>query len=294
MSWRLGVRHTTGHQYPREVQASFNEVRVSPASTLNQITLETRLEISPSVHPFGYIDYWGTIVHSFDVHEPHTELRVTATSVVDTPTAHTPDDGLGATWSMLDEERVRDRFHEYLTPTPTTVVDDDLREVADAIRHGSATPREALDRAMTWVHDALSYEKGSTDVSTVAVEAWHAGRGVCQDFVHLSLALLRAAGVPGRYVSGYLHPRRDAEVGATVEGESHAWAEAWLGDWVAFDPTNTAPVAERHVLVARGRDYGDVTPMKGVYSGAPSSTHAVLVELTRLHPTRHEGWELFE
>ncbi len=132
------------------------------------------------------------------------------------------------------------------------------------------------------MHDSLSYEKGTTSVSTPAIEAWHAGRGVCQDFVHLSIALLRAMGIPARYVSGYLHPRDDAPIGETIAGESHAWAEAWIGEWFAFDPTNTSMVGERHVLVARGREYGDVTPLKGVYSGAPSSTPTVTVELTRL------------
>src|SRR4029077_3622065 len=101
-------------------------------------------------------------------------------------------------------------------------------------------------------------------------------------FVHLTLSLLRAMGIPGRYVSGYLHPHRAAPIGETVRGESHAGAEVWVGDSQPRDPTNSLPVGEQHVLVARGRDYRDVTPLKGVYSGAPPSTPTVSVELTRL------------
>jgi transglutaminase-like putative cysteine protease len=281
LSWRLRVRHTTGYQYPQEVAASYNEVRLTPATTVNQIAIDTRIDVSPPVRLESYVDYWGTIVHSFDVHVPHTELVVTATSLVETPEAHTVATGVDLSWNELDDQAVRDAFHEHLVPTRSTGWDTELAEVALAVRN-SAPPATALERVVAWVHDALSYEKGSTNVSTSAVEAWHAGRGVCQDFVHLTLALLRAMGIPARYVSGYLHPRDDAEVGEVVAGESHAWAEAWLGEWRAFDPTNAAAVGPRHVLVARGRDYGDVTPVKGVYSGAPSSTPTVTVELTRL------------
>ena len=99
-----------------------------------------------------------------------------------------------------------------------------------------------------------------------ALEALHHGAGVCQDFAHLTLALLRAAGIPARYVSGLPPPGKDARPGETVAGESHAWVEAWIGDWWAFDPTNGVAVGERHVVVGRGRDYADVPPLKGVHS----------------------------
>jgi transglutaminase-like putative cysteine protease len=118
-------------------------------------------------------------------------------------------------------------------------------------------------------------------VTTSALEAWRAGHGVCQDFVHLTLALLRSMEIPARYVSGYFYPGSHGTIGETVVGESHAWAEAWLGDWYPFDPTNGGPVGKRHVLVGRGREYGDVTPLKGIYSGAPSATPTVVAELTR-------------
>ena len=97
-----------------------------------------------------------------------------------------------------------------------------------------------------------------------------------------ALAVLRAAGIPARYVSGYLYPDGEGVVGRTHEGEGHAWLEAWIGDWFPIDPTSGAPVAERHVLVARGRDYADVTPLKGVYQGGPSRSLTVRVALTRV------------
>jgi transglutaminase-like putative cysteine protease len=119
-------------------------------------------------------------------------------------------------------------------------------------------------------------------VHSSAVDAWQAGEGVCQDYAHLTLAMLRAVGVPARYVSGYLHTKPDAAVGETVVGESHAWIEAWTGGWWGFDPTNDLPIGHRHVWVATGRDYGDVSPLKGTYSGGAATAIEVTVDMTRL------------
>jgi transglutaminase-like putative cysteine protease len=106
---------------------------------------------------------------------------------------------------------------------------------------------------------------------------------VCQDYAHLGIAVLRAAGIPARYASGYLYPDDIGGVlGEMHQGESHAWLEAWVGDWHPLDPTSGSAVAERHILVARGRDYADVAPLKGVYHGGPSRSLDVAVELTRV------------
>ena len=117
---------------------------------------------------------------------------------------------------------------------------------------------------------------------STAGDAWRAREGVCQDYAHVTLVLLRAMGIPARYVSGYLHTDPDAALGAVVRGESHAWIEAWTGGWWAYDPTNGIGVGERHVWVATGRDYADVAPLKGIYSGSGASALDVSVEISRL------------
>jgi hypothetical protein len=131
------------------------------------------------------------------------------------------------------------------------------------------------------VVDRVTYMPGATGVRTNAQEAWDEGKGVCQDMAQLAVALMRAAGLPSRYVSGYLHPKATAEPGTTAVGQSHAWAEYWAGSWIPLDPTSGANVAERHVVVARGRDYTDVPPLKGIYHGPAHGDMTVTVEVTR-------------
>jgi transglutaminase-like putative cysteine protease len=147
---------------------------------------------------------------------------------------------------------------------------------------GDAGPREAGQLVCRFVHEQMEYLTGSTNVKTNAMQAWTSGKGVCQDISHVSVGLLRALGLPARYVSGYLHPRPSAQIGQAVTGESHAWVEWWDGFWSGYDPTNVVEIGTRHVTLARGRDYTDVPPLKGIFSGPRSEGSKVTVEVTRL------------
>ncbi len=280
MSWRVRVRHSTGYRYDTEVTASYNEARLIPQTGPVQLTLESRVQTTPPSRQQRYWDYWGTQVTSFDVSTPHRELEVVATSVVET--ADAPPPPTGATWSQLRSDPVRDAHVELLTHSARTVPGDELTELAHATVKG-LEPYDAMCALVALVHEQVAYRAGSTGVSTNAMEAWRQRAGVCQDIAHVSLAVLRAVGIPARYVSGYLHPGgADAEIGRTVRGESHAWIEVWLDEWWGYDPTNATPAGERHVVVARGRDYADVPPLKGIYSGGGSQSLGVVVEVTRL------------
>jgi len=280
VSWRIAVTHTTTHQYAREVYSSYNEARITPLSIDRQLCLESRIDVEPSTRFFQYWDYWGTIVHVFDLHSPHTELVVQGRSVVETSPPSLG--GVNLSWADLATPATRDRFAELLAPTSYVPDgDDEMRAAVDYLR-ALASPSDAARAAAGWVRDRLVYQPGATDVRTSAAEALQKGQGVCQDFAHLTLALLRALGIPARYVSGYLHPNPDATVGETIDGQGHAWVEWWCGDWVPWDPTHGVPVGERHVLVARGRDYADVPPLKGIYQGALAVSHLVGVQLTRV------------
>ncbi|MDQ2837874.1 MAG: transglutaminase family protein [Actinomycetota bacterium] len=279
MTWRVRVRHRTGYSYDGAVGASYNEARMTPLTDSNQTTLDSRVEISPLAGTHRYRDYWGTEVTAFDIHTPHSELEVVATSVVETGLRPWTPGGLE--WADLHSEPVRDQYAEWLASTARTDPDGTLAALA-AERLDAGSPTEVAISCLRMIGEHLEYVPGSTDVGTSAMQAWQERNGVCQDFAHISLAMLRSVGIPARYVSGYLHPNADALIGHTTVGESHAWVEWWDGDWVGYDPTNGKPMGEQHVLVARGRDYDDVAPLKGIYSGPKSSALGVLVEVTRL------------
>ncbi|WP_214401497.1 transglutaminase family protein [Pseudonocardia lacus] len=279
MGWRIRVVHETGYRYGSPVHESYNEARLTPRSDCRQNVVVSRVETTPPTRSYRYADYWGTTVTAFDLHAPHTELAVTATSVVETGDAMPPV--RTATWDDLEGDAVRDRYAETLEFTDYVSRDRGLARAARALRKGN-DPADAVLAACRWVREKLAYQTGTTGVHTRAVEAWDARTGVCQDFAHLTLLLVREMGVPARYVSGYLLPRADTEVRQTVRGQSHAWIEAWTGGWWGHDPTNDIPIGHRHVRVAVGRDYADVPPLKGLYVGGTAAALDVTVDMTRL------------
>lgn len=275
---QLRIRHVTGFTYDEGAVASYNEARLTPLTTPDQFVLRSRIEVTPTAWSQEYRDYWGTVVTAFEVHEPHDALTVVATSTVES-TPHpveTPTVG----WDALPA--VADEWCEFLVLDGWVRPSGDLEARLDDVRTTSATPGEYAAQVFDLVHAHLVYLPGATVVTTTAAEAWQAGAGVCQDLAHVTVGALRRAGIPARYVSGYLHPSSEPVVGETVQGESHAWVEYWDGDWRGFDPTNAIVPGERHVLVARGRDYSDSTPLRGIYSTQGESELFVSVEITRL------------
>lgn len=277
--WRMRVVHATGYAYKSAVTASYNEARLTPRSDSRQNVIINRVETAPATRSYRYVDYWGTAVTAFDLHAPHTQLEVTSASVVETekPESRTGD----VSWADLQSEAVLDRYNEVLTPTPYTPTDKRIDRVARQISKGH-NPHHATLATVEWVRNELQYVPGTTGVHSSGLDALKEGQGVCQDFAHVSVMLLRAMGIPARYVSGYLHPAGDAPIGETVEGESHAWIQAWTGGWWDYDPTNDTEINEQYISVGFGRCYSDVAPLKGIYHGQGSSDLDVVVEMTRL------------
>jgi transglutaminase-like putative cysteine protease len=284
VGWRLRIEHTTRVRYAGPVLTSFNEARMTPLTLPTQTTLESRVTAGPGVPVWSYNDYWGTYVSVFDLPEPHDDLLIRAVATVETdPFPGIPAADSRPTWPELHDRVADGRLLEFLLPTPLTTVTEEISHEAMAeISGGSLSPDEAAAAISTRVHDHVTYLPGATGVRTNAQEAWDKGQGVCQDMAQIAVALMRAAGIPARYVSGYLHPDPKAQPGSTAIGQSHAWLEYWAGNWTALDPTSLAPVGERHVVVARGRDYADVPPLKGIYHGPSGGDMQVTVEVTRL------------
>jgi transglutaminase-like putative cysteine protease len=276
---RLRIVHRTGYHYDGTVAASYNEARMSPLTTPAQTALAARIEVFPVTWTYGYTDYFGTHVNAFDVLVPHDDLMVVSRSTVEV--YDVPQPSAGAGWDILRDAVVCDARTEDLAQTGCTTPPDEVVVLAREVA-GDLAPDDAARAVCERLRSMVDYVPGATGVNTGADEVWRARKGVCQDFAHLSLGALRSLGIPARYISGYLDPQPDAAVGQTVPGESHAWIEWWAGDWVGFDPTSLSPVRSDHIMVARGRDYADVPPLKGVYAGPPDSRLFVSVEVTRL------------
>ncbi len=279
MGRQLRIVHHTGYRYAGQVSASHNEARMTPRATREQAVLASRMDITPMAWSHAFLDYWGTPVTAFEIAEPHSQLDVVATSTVEVGDRLAV--GPGITWAELAEPRLADQFVEFLDISDHVESPAELRRLAVAAA-SAAEPAAAVAEVVRQIRERVAYVPGSTEVNTLAAAVWKSGAGVCQDLVHLTLGALRTIGIPARYVSGYMMPDAVAEIGEARTGESHAWLQYWDGAWVGLDPTNDTAPGDFHVEVGTGRDYFDVTPLKGVYSGSVGSELFVEVEVTVL------------
>ncbi len=282
---RLDIRYRTRFDYDASVVESQNELRACPASDAHQQVVHYRVTTTPASRVSSYVDYWGTRVDTFGIAAPHEMLEVIAAATVETAPRPTPGESVDV--AELEDPGWRDTHLEYLQRSPHVAWAEPVARHARAVA-GGATDVRGLIVAVDEAVGGLEYRQGRTVVGEHVEEVLSAGSGVCQDFAHLAIAMLRVLGVPARYVSGYFFSADDATgaVAATdeVEVETHAWVEAAVPGfgWWAIDPTNLQAVGERHVTIGRGRDYDDVAPLRGVFNGAPEHLLAVNVTMRRL------------
>jgi transglutaminase-like putative cysteine protease len=273
---RYHLVHITEFAYDAAVSESYNEVRLRPLHDDRQSCVSFRLKTTPASRGTSYRDSLGNWVHQFNVFAEHRRLRVEADSVVlahEAP-AQPADDVTLAQFKSRRAELYEEYF-DFLAPSAYVPHLPQIAEFADAAECMSgATVGGFAQSASDLIHGRFRYVQGATHVHSSIQDSISLGAGVCQDFAHLLLGILRSRGIPARYVSGYLVPENDAALGTSLEevigGQaSHAWAEAHLpnGGWMGLDPTLGKPVGLRHVRVAYGRDYGDVAPVRGVYKG---------------------------
>jgi transglutaminase-like putative cysteine protease len=280
MSMRLRIVHTTRYAYDGKAVASYNQARLTPVTIPEQIVVHSRLEVSPMPWTYEYRDYFGTHVIAFEVVDPHDSMTVTATSTVQV--SRPPSRPPTSTWEQLAAREVSDRWNEYLMLPGPVAPTADFAQRAKEIAADASLPGLAARELCALVHDEVEYLPGATDVHTTAAQTWQQRAGVCQDMVHLVLGGLRSVGIPARYVSGYFHPFPEPMVGEPASAASHAWVEWWDDGWHPFDVTSAAEPDDRYVMVAAGRDYDDVKPISGIYSGPATADMSVSVEVTRL------------
>jgi transglutaminase-like putative cysteine protease len=298
---RYRLYHITEFNYDGPVSESYNEVRLRPMQDEMQSCLSFRLTTYPNSSPSSYLDFFGNWVHQFNILRDHRSLKVEAECVVLVHEPKSPaTDGLLLTQLAEMQDQLTDEFYDLLAPSvyiPHTRELSALAELAE--REGDGTASGFVEAAVKLIHSRFKYEKGATHVNSSIQDSLESRSGVCQDFSHILIGMARVRGLPARYVSGYLVPRKTAAAGASVEDviggqASHAWAEIYVPavGWVGQDPTLGQPTGLRHIRVAYGRDYGDVPPVRGVYKGHAGQRLSVDV---RVRPALDdEGHELLQ
>lgn len=285
------VTHTTGYKYSAPASLSQNELFLSPRRTPSQEVLESQLRIDPQPqHIHKRTDYFGNTAHVFMVQNPHNELAITATNLVKTSTPVTPDPGSTMPWEdivkrltehkeSLDLEAQQFTFASPLVP----LLPSSLSYVAPSFPPGTPVLAGAIDLIQK-IYTEFTYDKLASNVETTVEQALINRKGVCQDFALVAISCLRVLGLAARYVSGYLEtlppPGKQKLVGADA---SHAWISIFLPDfgWVDLDPTNNHLANETYITVAWGRDYSDVSPVKGVVMGGGTHNLSVTVDVSR-------------
>jgi transglutaminase-like putative cysteine protease len=278
------VKHVTDFRYEPEARESVMEVRMQPRSDARQRCLTFSLDVSPQANVMSYLDFLGNTVHHFDIPGRQKHIQVTAQAIVEVREPPAIEWGQILDWDGMDARVDAGDFWDMLLPSryakPTELLHTLERELKVERR---TTPIETLLDLNAALYGAFEYAPNSTQVDSPIDDALRSRRGVCQDFAHIMIALVRGLRVPCRYVSGYLHRAdKKKKQHRSVDGATHAWVEAFLPDlgWIAFDPTNNLTGTEKHIAVALGRDYGDVPPTRGVYKGGGESELSVLVTVT--------------
>jgi len=280
---KYSIRYLTEYRYDSLVFDQHNALRVRPAETANQRVDAFELRIDPNARLHTYIDYFGTEVIEFNLIEGHERLSIEARARV---TNEQPPEPSGGPWEALGHDEYREAAGEFVLPAGDQPTGPAMDELAAAIRRD--TPAETLAALTESIPARFECKKGATYVGSTVADLLEGGAGVCQDFVHLGLMLLRSHGIAARYVSGYLFAAKE-KGGDSAEVDTHAWIEALLpgpdGEepaWTGADPTNRGLAGQQHVKIGHGRFYSDVPPIKGVFRGSAQAKLDATVQMTRL------------
>jgi len=309
---RYAVTHETRYVYGLPVDIGLHIARLSPVDGARQKLIEHQIDVSPDpTWAVAFTDHFGNGMHHFSIETPHEELVVTQRTLVDIvaqPWADLPD---GPAWETVRDGMCNDGFAAYPEPAEFIYASPlvPLDAAATAYAQEVFTPGKPLVAAVfeltKRIKAEFKYAPGTTTISTAVEEIMEKRRGVCQDFAHIMIAGLRGLGLSARYVSGYLKtyaaakpedeapedsnpapaPEEDAATPLVGSDASHAWVSVWCGPeigWLDFDPTNALAVADEHIAVAYGRDFSDVTPLRGIIMGGGSHALSVGVKVEHI------------
>jgi transglutaminase-like putative cysteine protease len=284
------VVHTTGYVYADTAMEAYLEVRLTPPVRPEQEVLRHRIEFHPAAKASDYIDYFGNRTTFYSMILRHRQLKVTNRVTVRTLPRILPKGGL--TLTVAEARQILKSgtgIFDYLQPTEAIPLVGESTSWAREILRENRPLGEAFDELNKTIYREFKYRSGSTDIETPLSQIWKKREGVCQDFAHVMISVLRAARIPCRYVCGYIEsepavssdPTRKRLVGALA---THAWVEVLTPGmvWVALDPTNNQWCGEQHVTVAVGRDFVDAAPVRGTFKGSASQKLKVHVSMQRI------------
>jgi transglutaminase-like putative cysteine protease len=275
------IQHRTELSYSQRISESVMEVRLTPRSDAHQTLRRFNIVVGPDARVSNHVDWQGNTVHQFSIVTFHDRVVIQSSATVAT---HLSLADLGSIPDPMRAARTSHRLLDFMNFGGPVLRDPRVVALAERIKlHDCTRATDAVLRVTEAVRDALTYQKGVTNSLTTVAEALDQGAGVCQDYTHLALAMLRLVGVPCRYVSGYVHRSDLPEV------ETHAWCEAFLPSigWLGFDPTHGELVGDSHIAIATGRSYADVPPNRGVYRGEAEERIAVSVTISKVDTPAH-------
>jgi transglutaminase-like putative cysteine protease len=275
---KFKIQHITRYQYEDTVRDSANQIMLYPIRDNFQDVQQHTIQVtgSPMIHI--HADYFGNQVGTFTYAQPHRELVIDSRLLVVTKPRLLPDDTapIDSQWSNLDHLKSKIEFIDFVKQDNFHSLPD-IKVLIDDERSKNRSPLQSAKYFNEYVYNTFEYRTGITTVETTVDEIWKLRSGVCQDFAHILLVMLRQLNIPARYVSGYICPNKN---GMRGEGATHAWVEAYIPfyGWLGLDPTNNCIVTETHVRLAVGKNFTDCSPVKGTYRG--TSGHTLDVNVT--------------
>ena len=277
---RFKIQHITKYTYEVPVRDSANQIMLYPITDDYQQTVKHLLKVTGDPSIEVYKDIYDNKVGTFTHSRPHDELIIDSLLEVITQNRPSPDDTMPAELQWTELERIKNElfFIDFLRAENLSNLPE-IQKVMDDVREKKCTPFVAAQDFCTYVFKGFTYKKGITTVDTTLDEICKLRSGVCQDFAHILLALLRLMRIPARYVSGYICPNKN---GMRGEGATHAWVEAFIPfyGWMGLDPTNNCVVNENYVRLAVGKNFYDCSPVRGTYRGTSKHTLEVAVTVS--------------
>ncbi|HEY3403486.1 MAG TPA: transglutaminase family protein [Ohtaekwangia sp.] len=277
---KFKIIHITRYQYQNTVRDSANQILLYPVKDNYQEVLNHTITVTGDPFIEIHQDYFGNEVGTFTQARPHIELTIDSRLTVETTSRPLPDDKapIEEQWKELEGKRYQMQFIDFLKQERFEALPE-VQQLIEDERCKNCTPLQSARHFSEYIYKNFTYRKGITTIETTLDEIWKLKSGVCQDFAHMLLAMLRAMNIPARYVSGYICPNKN---GMRGEGATHAWVEAYVPfyGWLGLDPTNNCLANETHVKLAVGKNFSDCSPVKGTYRGTSDHTLDVTVKVS--------------